>query len=89
MAKIESELGPIDLALFGAGMYVPFDIRNIDLDGFHRTMALNVDGVINGDRRGAAFDAGAEVGSHRHHGLAVRLFRLAGAMAPMARARRR
>ena len=48
MAKIESELGPIDLALFGAGMYVPFDIRNIDLDGFHRTMALNVDGVING-----------------------------------------
>jgi len=47
-AKIEAELGPIDLALFGAGMYVPFDIRNIDLDGFHKTMALNVDGVING-----------------------------------------
>ena len=45
--NVESELGPIDLALFGAGMYVPFDIRNIDLDGFHRTMALNVDGVIN------------------------------------------
>ena len=45
---IESELGPIDLALLGAGMYVPFDIRNIDLDGFHKTMALNVDGVING-----------------------------------------
>jgi short-subunit dehydrogenase len=48
VARIESEIGPIDLALFGAGMYVPFDIRNIDLDGFHRTMALNVDGVING-----------------------------------------
>jgi NADP-dependent 3-hydroxy acid dehydrogenase YdfG len=47
-AEIEAELGAIDLALFGAGMYVPFDIRNIDLDGFHRTMALNVDGVING-----------------------------------------
>ena len=47
-ARIESELGPIDLALLGAGMYVPFDIRNIDLDGFHKTMALNVDGVING-----------------------------------------
>jgi short-subunit dehydrogenase len=46
-AKVEAELGPIDLALLGAGMYVPFDIRNIDLDGFHRTMALNVDGVIN------------------------------------------
>jgi NADP-dependent 3-hydroxy acid dehydrogenase YdfG len=47
-AKIEDALGPIDLALFGAGMYVPFDIRNIDLDGFRRTMAVNVDGVING-----------------------------------------
>jgi short-subunit dehydrogenase len=47
-AKVEAELGPIDLALLGAGMYVPFDIRNIDLDGFHKTMALNVDGVING-----------------------------------------
>jgi short-subunit dehydrogenase len=47
VTKIEGELGPIGLALLGAGMYVPFDIRNIDLDGFHRTMALNVDGVIN------------------------------------------
>jgi len=47
-AKIERELGPIDLALLGAGMYAPFDIRNIDLDGFHKTMALNVDGVVNG-----------------------------------------
>ena len=46
--KIESALGPIDLALFGAGMYAPFDFRNIDLDGFHKSMALNVDGVING-----------------------------------------
>jgi short-subunit dehydrogenase len=47
VAKIERTLGPIDLALLGAGMYAPFDIRNIDLDGFHRTMALNVNGVIN------------------------------------------
>jgi short-subunit dehydrogenase len=47
-AKVEKEVGPINLALLGAGMYVPFDIRAIDLDGFHRTMALNVDGVING-----------------------------------------
>ena len=45
--KIEAENGPIELALLGAGMYAPFDIRNIDLDGFHRSMALNVDGVIN------------------------------------------
>ena len=47
-AKIEAELGPIDLALLGAGMYAPFDLRNIGLDGFHKSMALNVDGVING-----------------------------------------
>lgn len=47
VAKIESDMGPIDLALLGAGMYVPFDIRNIDLEGFHHSMALNVDGVIN------------------------------------------
>jgi short-subunit dehydrogenase len=48
VGSIEIDLGPIDLALLGAGMYVPFDFRNIDLDGFHRSMALNVDGVING-----------------------------------------
>lgn len=47
-AEVEAKLGPIDLALFGAGIYVPFDVRNIDVDGFHKTMALNVDGVING-----------------------------------------
>jgi NAD(P)-dependent dehydrogenase (short-subunit alcohol dehydrogenase family) len=47
VGTIERELGPVDLAFFGTGMYVPFDIRNIDLEGFHRTMALNVDGVIN------------------------------------------
>ncbi len=47
VGKIERELGPVDLALLGTGMYAPFDIRNIDLDGFHRSMALNVDGVIN------------------------------------------
>jgi len=48
VAKVEAALGPIDLVLLGAGMYAPFDIRKIDLDGFHQTMALNVDGVING-----------------------------------------
>jgi short-subunit dehydrogenase len=47
VGAIEIDLGPIDLALLGTGMYAPFDFRNIDLDGFHRSMALNVDGVIN------------------------------------------
>jgi NAD(P)-dependent dehydrogenase (short-subunit alcohol dehydrogenase family) len=48
VGEIERELGAIELALFGAGMYAPFDVRAIDLEGFHRSMALNVDGVING-----------------------------------------
>jgi short-subunit dehydrogenase len=47
VARIEAELGPIELALLGTGMYAPFDLRNIELDGFHRSMTLNVDGVIN------------------------------------------
>ena len=47
-AQVTAELGPIDLALLGAGIYVPFDIRNIDAGGFGETMALNVDGVLNG-----------------------------------------
>ena len=78
VAKIEGGLGPIDLALFGAGMYVPFDIRNIDLDGFHRTMALNVDGVINGVAAVLPAMLARKIGPYRHHGLAVRLCRLAG-----------
>ena len=47
IARIEAELGPVELALLGTGMYAPFDLRNIELDGFHKSMALNVDGVIN------------------------------------------
>lgn len=47
IASIDKDIGAIDLALLGAGLYVPFDIRAIDLDGFHRTMRVNVDGVIN------------------------------------------
>jgi len=48
VTKIEAELGPVDLALLGAGMYSPFDVKAIDLEGFHKSVALNVDGVING-----------------------------------------
>jgi short-subunit dehydrogenase len=47
VGRIEREFGTIDLALIGAGMYAPFDIRAIDLDAFRRSMALNVDGVVN------------------------------------------
>ena len=30
VAKIESDMGPIDLALLGAGMYVPFDMSSFN-----------------------------------------------------------
>jgi len=47
VSKIEQELGPIDLAILAAGVYAPFDPDNIDLEGFHRTSAVNIDGVAN------------------------------------------
>ncbi|MEG6507448.1 SDR family NAD(P)-dependent oxidoreductase [Methyloligella sp. 2.7D] len=45
--KIEAELGPIDLMIAGAGMYEPFDVHAIDLEGFADTMELNVTGLMN------------------------------------------
>ena len=47
VAKIEQELGPIDLAILAAGVYAPFDPDNIDLEGWHQTSAVNIDGVAN------------------------------------------
>ena len=46
-ARIGGELGAIDLVVAGAGMYEPFDIHNVDLAGFGKTMDLNVTGVMN------------------------------------------
>lgn len=47
VGDIEARLGPIDLVLVGAGAYAPFELRNIDVDGSRRMMAVNVDGVVN------------------------------------------
>ncbi len=47
-AAIERDLGPIDMAILGAGVYAPFDVNRLDLDGFHRTFDVNVKGVANG-----------------------------------------
>jgi NAD(P)-dependent dehydrogenase (short-subunit alcohol dehydrogenase family) len=47
-AEIETQLGPIDLALFGAGTYAPADIGNLDPAQFATTMSVNYMGVING-----------------------------------------
>ncbi|ODA67583.1 putative oxidoreductase [Methyloligella halotolerans] len=46
-AKIAGELGAIDLLIAGAGMYEPFDIDDVDVAGFAKTMDLNVSGVMN------------------------------------------
>ena len=78
VGRIERELGAIDLALLGAGMYAPFDIRAIDLDGFRRSMALNVDGVVNAVAAVLPPMLARKSRPYRHHGLALRLCRVAG-----------
>ncbi|MCA3561442.1 MAG: SDR family NAD(P)-dependent oxidoreductase [Aestuariivirga sp.] len=45
--RIESELGPIDLVVFGAGTYAPVAIDSIDPKLFAHTMETNYMGVVN------------------------------------------
>lgn len=47
-ARIESEMGPIDLAVFGAGTYAPVDVTAIDPQVFAQMVATNYMGVVNG-----------------------------------------
>ena len=47
IARIERELGPIDLAILGAGAYQPFDLASYDVDEFARINATNYLGVTN------------------------------------------
>ena len=44
---IERELGPIDLAILGAGTYSPVDVDSFDPATFERTMSANYMGVVN------------------------------------------
>ena len=46
-AKIERELGPVDLALFCAGTFAPVEIDNIDPLVFQKTIMTNYMGVVN------------------------------------------
>lgn len=48
IAKIETELGPIDLALMGAGAYAPIGMDQIKPELFASIMAVNYMGVVNG-----------------------------------------
>ena len=45
--RIESELGPIDLAVLGAGTYTPVSLDNLDPALFAQTMDTNYMGVVN------------------------------------------
>lgn len=45
--RIESELGPIDLAVFGAGTYSPVAIDDLDPARFAHMMTTNYMGVVN------------------------------------------
>lgn len=45
---IAHALGPIDLAIFNAGIGANFDVRNFDADALNRRMSVNYGGVVNG-----------------------------------------
>jgi NAD(P)-dependent dehydrogenase (short-subunit alcohol dehydrogenase family) len=45
--SIERELGPIDLAILGAGTYSPVEVDGFEPAVFERTMAANYMGVVN------------------------------------------
>lgn len=48
VARIEADLGQIDLAVFAAGTYVPVTADLLDTKEFAHTMATNYMGVVNG-----------------------------------------
>lgn len=45
--NIERDMGPIDLAILGAGTYSPVAVESFDPAVFERTMAANYVGVVN------------------------------------------
>ena len=47
-ARIEAELGPIELAVFNAGTHEPVDARAFDAAVFDRLIAVNLTGTVNG-----------------------------------------
>ncbi len=47
IAKIEIELGPIDMALMAAGAYAPIDITAFEPEPFAHMMQVNFLGVVN------------------------------------------
>ena len=47
-ARVESEFGPIDLAVFNAGTHAPISIAAFEAAPFRRLMEINYMGVVNG-----------------------------------------
>ena len=45
--RIEAELGPLDLAVLNAGVYLPVDGANLDRALFERSIAVNLNGTVN------------------------------------------
>lgn len=48
VAAIESELGPVALAVFNAGNYFPTRGEKLSVDNFVKTYEINLFGVVNG-----------------------------------------
>ena len=44
---IERDLGPIDLAVLNAGIYLPTNFPEFDADIFDRSFAVNLGGTVN------------------------------------------
>lgn len=47
-AAIEAELGPIDLAVLNAGVWIPMDAETFEPAGIAEGMAVNFTGIVNG-----------------------------------------
>ena len=45
---IESEAGPIVLAIFNAGVYIPMHGEELNLANFRKTYEVNLFGVLHG-----------------------------------------
>lgn len=48
MRAVAQQIGAIDLAVFNAGVFEPFDGRKFDAEGVHKTMNVNYGGAVNG-----------------------------------------
>lgn len=46
IAKTESELGPIDILMANAGLYLPGDVAETDPDAMDKTLSVNVNAVF-------------------------------------------